>query len=282
MTRDLIPSLLGRASSVNYDNSSSGLSAKNVQNAIDELTVSIGAGKPFTSLTDPALNSITQSMVDTKGGVVITLTAAGNDQTLPTPTDISIAHQFVVINNDTSTNNIDIIGGVTVTLQPGEKVDFIYDGTAWIASEASGLWLDDGTNLTPQDTTRNVVVSSGKIGIGTTTPQTTLDVNGSVSMKRTVTGAADYNPSILTDDYLIAVTDTSVARQVIISTEDIAVGSTSRARFFVIKDESGAAGTNNITVSGETGTIDGGSSISISGNGDALTVYSNGTNLFAV
>jgi hypothetical protein len=46
----------------------------------------------------------------------------------------------------------------------------------------------------------------------------------------------------------------------------------------VVKDESGAAGTNNITVSrGGTDTIDGATSTAISSNYGVVTVMSNGS-----
>jgi hypothetical protein len=158
---DLLTSLLARARSIFYDNTNSGLLADNVNDAIDEIALSSG-GQPFTTLSDPATDSITTNMIDTKGGVVITLTAAGNSQTLPAPTDTSVAHKFVIINNDTSTDNINIIGAVTITVQPGEKVEVVYDSTAWIASEAEGYWLDDGTSLKAQNSTRNIDLQSSR------------------------------------------------------------------------------------------------------------------------
>jgi len=94
--------------------------------------------------------------------------------------------------------------------------------------------------------------------------------------------AVNYNPSVLTSDYLIAITDTSVPRTVIISTEDIQSASPTNLRFFVVKDESGTAGTNNITVSGETGNIDGAANKAISSNYGALYFYSDGTDLFSI
>lgn len=151
---------------IEFDNDDSGLLAINVQDAIDELAAS-GGSQPFTSLADPAIDSIDTAMIDLKGGVVITLTAAGNDQTLPTPTDIDVKHKFTIINNDTSSDNIDIIGVVTVTLQPGESVEFIYDGDAWVASEAEGLWLDDGTALKAQKSARSIDLQlKGLLGTG--------------------------------------------------------------------------------------------------------------------
>lgn len=131
------------------------------------------------------------------------------------------------------------------------------------------------------------LLKNGKLGIGVSAPSEILDINGNIKVnggqiaKRTAS-AVDYNPSILTTDYLIAITDTSVARAVTISTEDIQSGSTANPRIFVIKDESGGAGTNNITVSGESGNIDGVASVAITGNYESITIYADGTNLWII
>ena len=99
--------------------------------------------------------------------------------------------------------------------------------------------------------------------------------------RRTAVGAADYNPSILTSDYIIAMTDTAAARAVIISTEDVSTGSATSARKFVIKDESGGAAAQNITVTLESGgTIDGAATYVINQNYQSIDLYINGTNGF--
>jgi len=43
----------------------------------------------------------------------------------------------------------------------------------------------------------------------------------------------------------------------------------------------GGAATNNITISGESGNIDGGASIAIMANSGTARLYSNGTDLFS-
>ena len=99
--------------------------------------------------------------------------------------------------------------------------------------------------------------------------------------RRTAVGAADYNPSTLTSDYIIAMTDTAAARAVIISTEDVSTGSATSARKFVIKDESGGAAAQNITVTLESGgTIDGAATYVINQNYQSIDLYINGTNGF--
>lgn len=121
--------------------------------------------------------------------------------------------------------------------------------------------------------------NGGYLGVGITTPGTNFVVNGGQGIKRT-SSAVNYNPSALTEDYLIAITDTASPRTVIISDEDIQSGTPANPRIFIIKDESGGAGTNNITVSGESGTIDGAANFPIATNHGSITIYADGTNLW--
>ena len=106
----------------------------------------------------------------------------------------------------------------------------------------------------------------------------TFSLIGGQKRSRTAS-ATDYNPSAATNDYIIAITNTDVARAVTISTEDRDTGSTADPRIFIIKDESGLAGTNNITISLETaGNIDGAGTLVISQNYGAVSIYVDGTN----
>jgi hypothetical protein len=82
----------------------------------------------FTSITDPAINAaVTTAIVNTYNGTIITLTGAGNAQTIQTPTAATVK-KFTVINNDTSTNSIAANG---ITLTAGKGQTFLWDGTAW-------------------------------------------------------------------------------------------------------------------------------------------------------
>ena len=139
---------------------------KDIIGAVNENTgdIAILSGTaPYTSKTDPALNAITVADVDDFGGCVITLTAAGNDQTLPTPTLSSGSPNYVVINNDTSTAPINIIGAATVVLNPGKRAMFTWDGTAWAVSEDSGFWTDTGTAIRAKNSTRNIDAQTGDL-----------------------------------------------------------------------------------------------------------------------
>lgn len=91
------------------------------------------------------------------------------------------------------------------------------------------------------------------------------------------TGGADYNPSILTNDYYIYVNLLTGPQNIIISTEDVQSGSTDNLRIFHIKDVTGNASTNNITISLEnSGNIDQGITYVIATNNGAVTLGLNG------
>lgn len=86
----------------------------------------------FTTATDPALNAATtQTIIDDYNGVLITLTGAGNNQTLADPSAATVK-KFTVINNDTSTNDVTVIANtVSYIISPGKAQTFSWDGDAW-------------------------------------------------------------------------------------------------------------------------------------------------------
>lgn len=80
---------------------------------------------------------------------------------------------------------------------------------------------------------------------------------------------ADY--TVEKFDGYIGVTDTSVARTITLP------GGVVEGHQVIVKDESGAAGTNNITIDGNgTETIDGALTVAIDTNYGAMTLISNG------
>lgn len=100
------------------------------------------------------------------------------------------------------------------------------------------------------------------------------------AVHRTDAGAADYNPSALTSDYLIVADNSAAARAITVSTEDVQSGSTDNPRIFLVKDEYGNAAAQNLTVSLESGNIDGAASQTISADYGAIQMYCDGTNCF--
>ena len=120
--------------------------------------------------------------------------------------------------------------------------------------------------------TRLTILGDGKIGAGTGNPNSTFQIEGSFSTKRTGT-AVSVNTA---NETIVGVTDTSIARTITLDTSDTVAG-----RIMIIKDESGAAGTNNITIDTEGAeTIDGAATVVITVNFGVARVYSDGTNWF--
>lgn len=117
---------------------------------------------PYTTKTDPAVDAISTADIDSFGGCLITLTAAGNSQTLPSPTDTAVYHQFSVANDSASTDNIPVNG---VAIEPGEFVKFLWitGSSVWVREDDSGIWFEDGTDAKTQDSSLNIDVQ--RIGI---------------------------------------------------------------------------------------------------------------------
>jgi hypothetical protein len=100
-----------------------------------------------------------------------------------------------------------------------------------------------------------------------------VELNNEIIVERsgTAVNASSSNQTIL------GVTDTTAARTITLATADNIDG-----RIIIIKDESGGASTNHITIVTEgSETIDGAVSITITVDYGVLRVYSNGTNWFS-
>jgi hypothetical protein len=87
-------------------------------------------GTNFTTSTDPGVSAaVTAATVNAYDGVVITTTAAGNAQTIANPTVTTLQKEFLVANNDTSTDSITVN---SVVLSVGEAQKFFWEGSAWL------------------------------------------------------------------------------------------------------------------------------------------------------
>lgn len=114
---------------------------------------------------------------------------------------------------------------------------------------------------------------------------TVSQIEAYLNLQLTDAKAATFSSSTTTEaldnanDY--ACTDTTALRTLTLSASTLSLGSTSKWFYLEVKDESGGAGTNNITIdTSGAETIDGVNSITISVDYGAAHLYSNGTNWF--
>ena len=94
-----------------------------------------------------------------------------------------------------------------------------------------------------------------------------------------LSGAA--NVTAVLADYIIGIDDTAAPRTVTLPTATTTGANANSGKVYVIKDQSGGAGTNNITIAPATGTIDGSANIVIDQNYGEAVVYSDGTAWFS-
>jgi len=119
------------------------------------------------------------------------------------------------------------------------------------------------------------VTTSGTPTFAALTVSGLTTLSGGLITKRTAS-ATDY--TALATDQIIAITDTTVARAITLNTALLTAG-----RTYIIVDESGAAGTNNITIQTQGAeTINGAATLVISVNYGAIFIYTDGSNWFAI
>jgi hypothetical protein len=91
-------------------------------------------------------------------------------------------------------------------------------------------------------------------------------------VRRTAT-AGDY--TLTRDDYIVGVTSTAAARAITIPAACLFDGQS-----YIITDESGACGTNNITITPTGANINGSATYVMNANYESVMIYSDGTNWF--
>jgi len=113
-----------------------------------------------------------------------------------------------------------------------------------------------------------------RVGIFTLVPLSGLDINNTLGLKVTETATDTTSTSNL----IIGVTNTATARTITLQTADCVA-----RRIIIVKDQSGGAGINNITIATQGAeTIDGAATAVIAANYGQVTLYSNGTNWFII
>jgi len=134
---------------------------------------------------------------------------------------------------------------------------------------------DSTSSFQVKDSADNVLMkiqSGGNVGIGTDSPNSTLHVNGSFSVKYKSLSTSGSSSGAT----IIGVSTTS-GITVTLSSADCVPG-----RIITIKNETDNSGTGLIVITPASGSIDGSSSYSIDNGYGFVQLYSNGTNWFVI
>ena len=156
-----------------------------------------------------------------------------------------------------------------------------YNKCTFLGARAN-LGINNLTNATAIGYNTHVSASNSMIlgngvnvGIGTSAPKAKLHVVGGQIVNR-VTTATNY--TVLVTDYIIGVTSTSAVRTITLP----AATSDNTGQVYIVKDESGGAATNNISVVvNGGGLIDDTSTAVLTQNYEARQFYSSGAQWFA-
>lgn len=236
-------------------------------------------------------------------------TLYGNRNTLTYGGSSDIAN--LKTNRITNANN----SSGSILLQEGLEMEVIHNGSGTVTNMVSSLYhiLNSSGNVTNSThlELRTAILSTGRIGTQKyinikvpSQPATTFygiygeDVSSSGATSYFIysAGGANYfggevqmgggqkihrtavsgDYSILSADYLLGVSTAAPRTLTLPSAATVGVG-----KIYVIKDETGTAATNNITIATTGGqTIDGSASVIINTNYAAVSVYTDGTNWF--
>lgn len=247
------------------------------QNFVDLSTTqsSIGGAKTFTAAT--AINAVVSG-----AGMTVTDGTNGGEYraTLDSTHYLSLKKKSsggsqIQAVEATGTVNLDL-DAIPSDGTSAAQVRFFRNVNTTSTSTGYFIYKADGTSSVQSflgsKSNSYVNALTGNFGVATSSPLSTLDVNGSLGVKRTT--VADTAYTAVSTDHLIAYTSLTTGRTVTLPTA-VGIGT----RVYIIIDETGTANTNNITVATTSSqTINGASTQVINTAYGSLKVYSNGAN----
>lgn len=124
-------------------------------------------------------------------------------------------------------------------------------------------------------TTNNInILGTGSIVVTGNIGNSTLTISNNAGSILSYTATA-ISYQVLITDATIGVTSTAAARTITMPLSGMTAG-----QIWTVKDESGLASVNNITIAGNAANIDGAAFFTINNNYGAVNIYWNGTAFF--
>ena len=162
--------------------------------------------------------------------------------------------------------------------------DIFFTRMRIFCSDPANLQYIEIMNTDANGTGAGVSIQKGlSVGVGSASPSSTplipdkhtFEVRGTLGLELTETAASSTDSG---NQVIIGVTDTSAARAIVLQT-----AATVDGRTYWIKDQSGGAGTNNITISTQgSETIDGDATLVIASPFGGVILYANASNWFVI
>lgn len=268
------------AEEVHYDDTTGTYGVSNVDAALDELQEAAQiSAYPLALATDTEATAYPLALADLASPFALPditdMDAAGNDITDSTA---------AVTIWDTSVPEVPqgVLGGPASSLTSYPLPNGDISNSSVTVNAGTGLTTNNATIALGGSATLNI--SSGGVTTTEIADGTILDadIDGTTTITRskldttktTTTTAASYTTS---DEEVVFADSSGGAITITLASADATDGNE-----ITVKDSTGSAGTNNITVDTGGETIDGSASVTLSTNWDSVTVVSDGTEWYTV
>ena len=153
----------------------------------------VGAGSYGSSSTIPFLT------IDSKGRVTSASSAAYQDASGAAKGIVRIGSNLTIAAGVLSMQSSDITAALGYTPMSGTGSAFVNNGNAFSADSTLGNTSNFSLSLITNNINRVTILNNGKVGIGTTTPGSTLDVSGTIGVSDGTTSLPSIRFSGQTD-----------------------------------------------------------------------------------
>jgi len=279
-----VGSLAGTANQITASAATGTVTLSLPQNISSTATVTFGSVTSTGAVTDTG-NRVVTSVTPTAGsGINISSLTSTGPSTAFTINNLGVTSltgsTYLNVSNSTGSVTLTNLGVQTITGTASQVIASSATGTVTLSLPQS-IATNSSPTFLGLTTTGTVSMTGGQVTIGAGTAGTinNMAIGGTTATTAKFTGLTVGYASVTTtpftataDSYILGVNRAGAVA--------ITLPANSAGRLITIKDESGNASTNNITITPASGTIDGQANLVIAGNYVSYTLYCNGSNWF--